>query len=188
MKLADNLLLRRAFNLSLVILLSSCSCNKKSHDLESLKKSESIDITYHIDDLLDEQNDDQNFDDENDSDLEFINYDSGLKCEILRQGPNDTKLPAQGQTLTVHYSCWYNDKNQPGKIISSSYDDGVPVELRVSFGNVIRAWDEALMDMRVGDKWRLYVPAELAFGSAGSDQLIPGDTDLIYDLELLEIK
>lgn len=186
----NNLVLKQVFNLSLIILLASCSCNKNKPNPENITINE---ITYPVDEILDEQEiDEQVIDEQELSDDDFttesINYGSGLKCEVLRSGPHDTKLPAQGQTLTVHYSCWYNQAGEPGETISSSYDQGTPVEFKVGVGDVIRAWDEALMDMHVGDKWRLYVPSELAFGTAGADQLIPGDSDLIYDIELIDIK
>ena len=181
MTILNSFILRQIINLSLITLLASCSCNKKIQNESS----------YLIDNVLDDQEldeqelDDSSKDDQTEDDL--INYESGLKCEILHSGPTSSKLPTQGQTITAHYSCWHNEANYPGQIVSSSHDHGTPVQFKIGLGEVIRAWDEALMDMRVGDKWRLYVPSELAFGTAGADQLIPGDIDLIYDIEIIEI-
>lgn len=130
----------------------------------------------------------QTYDKNSYTDLEFVNYDSGLKYQILREGPADTDTPKRGQTIVTHYVCWHNNHGKPGKLVDSSYERSDPFEFKIGYGNVIRGWDEALMDMRVGDKRRLYIPSEMAFGQAGATELVPGDTDLIYEVEIVEIK
>ncbi len=119
---------------------------------------------------------------------EISKYDSGLKYEILRNGPASGQLPKKGQTITTHYVLWQDEHGEPGEQIDSTYDRGLPFEFKIGLGQVIRAWDEGIMDMRVGDKRRFYVPHELAWGQAGAAKFIPGSTDLIYEIEVLNIK
>lgn len=124
----------------------------------------------------------------NKSNLELINYESGLKCQILRNGPSSGKLPKKGQTVRTHYIGWLSDNGEPGEQIDSTYERNLPFEFKVGEQKVIKAWDEAVMDMRVGDQRRLFIPSELAWGQAGAKKLVPGNSDLIYEIEILEIK
>ncbi len=122
------------------------------------------------------------------SDLEFFNYDSGLQYQILKEGPASNETPKRGQTVVTHYVAWHNQNGKPGQLVDSSYERNEPFEFKIGYSNVIRGWDEGLMDMRVGDKRRLYIPSEMAFGQAGATELVPGDTDWIYEVEIVEIK
>lgn len=119
---------------------------------------------------------------------ELNKYDSGLKYEILRNGPTSGQLPKKGQTISTHYTLWQDEQGELGEQIDSTYDRGLPFEFKIGLGQVIHAWDEGVMDMRVGDKRRFYVPHELAWGQAGAARFIPGSTDLIYEIEVLNIK
>jgi len=121
-------------------------------------------------------------------DLELISYESGLKYQILRHGPSNSPLPTKGQTACAHYIGWHNDNGEPGELIDSTYERNLPFEFKVGEKKVIPAWDQAVMDMRVGDKWRLFIPSELAWGQAGATILIPSNTDLIYEIEIISIK
>ena len=84
-------------------------------------------------------------------------------------------------TVAAHYSGRLLD----GTKFDSSYDRGEPLTIPV--GGVIKGWTEALLMMKEGDKWVLYIPPELAYGSAGVGP-IPGDSALIFDIELVEVK
>ncbi len=120
--------------------------------------------------------------------LDLIRYDSGLKCQILRNGPTNSPLPKKGQIVCTHYIGWHDDHGQPGELIDSTYERNLPFSFKIGENKVIKAWDEAVMDMRVGDKRRLFIPSELAWGKAGATKLIPGSTDLIYEIEIISIK
>ncbi len=128
------------------------------------------------------------FTEANNQELELINYDSGLKCQILRNGPSNSPLPKKGQTVCTHYIGWHNDHGAPGELIDSTYERSLPFSFKIGENKVIKAWDEAVMDMRVGDKRRLFIPSELAWGKAGATKLIPSNTDLIYEIEVISIK
>ena len=73
-----------------------------------------------------------------------------------------------------------------GSVFDSSVERGQPATFGVS--QVIAGWTEALQLMRVGDKWRLFIPPNLAYGEASPTPAIPPNSALIFDVELLEIR
>lgn len=104
---------------------------------------------------------------------------SGLqyKVEKLGNGPS----PTAADQVKVHYRGTLLN----GKEFDSSYKRGEPAQFGV--GQVIPGWTEALQKMRVGAKWQLYIPAELAYGANGAGNDIPPNSTLIFDVELLEV-
>lgn len=108
--------------------------------------------------------------------------DSGLKYVILKDG--DGASPKKGETVVVHYTGTLTD----GKKFDSSVDRGQPFQFQVGMGKVIKGWDEALMMMQVGDKWKLIIPSDLAYGDRGYPGVIPPKATLIFVVELLDIK
>ena len=107
-----------------------------------------------------------------------VTTESGLQYEVLV--PGDGEKPTLDDTVTTHYHGTLID----GEIFDSSVDRGQPASFPV--GGVISGWTEALQLMPVGSKWRLYVPAELAYGPQQRGSIPPNST-LIFDVELLEI-
>lgn len=108
---------------------------------------------------------------------------SGLKYEVLASG--NGRAAQNGDTAVVHYTGWLED----GTKFDSSVDRGRPFEFVVGQGKVIQGWDEAVASMKVGDKWKLTIPSELAYGSRGTGGgLIPPNATLIFDVELLDLK
>jgi len=107
---------------------------------------------------------------------------SGLKYVILKEG--DGPKPEKGDVVMVHYVGTLED----GKKFDSSIDRGEPISFAVGTGRVIPGWDEALMMMSVGDKWKLIIPPELAYGERGYPGVIPANATLLFDVELVEIK
>jgi peptidylprolyl isomerase len=106
---------------------------------------------------------------------------SGLRYQdiVVGTGPS----PEEGQRVTVHYTGYFID----GRKFDSSVDRGQPFTFVIGVGQVIRGWDEGVATMKVGGKRLLYIPANLAYGSRGLGP-IPPDTDLIFEVELLEIR
>lgn len=104
---------------------------------------------------------------------------SGLQYEVIKSGsgPKATKE----NTVKVHYHGTLID----GAVFDSSVNRGEPIEFPVT--GVIPGWTEALQLMSAGDKWKLYVPANLAYG-AQTRPTIPAQSALIFEVELLEIK
>lgn len=105
--------------------------------------------------------------------------DSGLQYEVLKSG-NGPK-PKATDTVKVHYHGTLID----GTVFDSSIQRNEPIEFPV--GGVIKGWVEALQLMSVGDKWRLTIPAELAYGARAAGE-IPANSVLVFEVELLEIK
>lgn len=104
---------------------------------------------------------------------------SGLQYTVLESGNGAT--PGLTDTVVTHYHGTFID----GSVFDSSVDRGEPLEFPVN--GVISGWTEALQLMKEGDKWRLFVPSELAYGERGVGP-IPANTPLIFDVELIDVK
>lgn len=104
---------------------------------------------------------------------------SGLQYSVEKEGTG--AKPTAADRVKVHYTGRLLD----GKVFDSSVDRGTPAEFGV--GEVIRGWTEALQLMPVGSKWKLYIPAQLAYGDRGAGQDIKPGSTLMFDVELLDI-
>ena len=105
--------------------------------------------------------------------------ESGLQYEILSSG--DGAKPTTNDQVTVHYHGMLTD----GTVFDSSVDRGQPATFGVT--QVIKGWTEALQLMSVGDKWKLTIPSNLAYGDQGAGGMIGPGATLIFEVELLEI-
>tara|TARA_B100001250_G_C19773056_1_gene778157 strand:- start:994 stop:1635 length:642 start_codon:yes stop_codon:yes gene_type:complete len=103
-------------------------------------------------------------------------HGSGMQSSIMKEG--DGLLPGINDFVTVRYKM----KTIEGALLDSSSNDNDLAEFRMA--DVIEGWKEALLKMRVGSEWRLFVPPHLAYGDEGLAQVQGGQT-LIYDLELI---
>lgn len=108
--------------------------------------------------------------------------ESGLYVQTLRRGHGD--VAKAGDQVMVHYEGWLPD----GTRFDSSRARHEPLEIPLGMGVVIEAWDEGIAGMRVGELRRLVVPPELGYGHYGSPGVIPPDTPLVFQIELLGIK
>ena len=105
---------------------------------------------------------------------------SGLQYEVLAEG--DGATPGRRSTVVVHYRGTLID----GTEFDSSHARGEPARFRVD--QVIPGWTEALQRMQVGDTWKLFIPADLAYGDRGAGPLIAPGSTLIFEVELLEVR
>ena len=105
--------------------------------------------------------------------------ESGLQYEVIAEGDGET--PVAASTVRVHYHGTLIN----GTTFDSSYERGQPAEFPV--GGVIKGWTEALQLMKVGAKYRLYVPHDLAYGEQGAGAAIAPYSTLIFDVELLDV-
>lgn len=110
-----------------------------------------------------------------------ITTESGLKYVVLKEGTG--AVPKKGDMVKAHYTGWLVN----GTKFDSSVDRGEPLQFQVGVGKVIKGWDEALLSMKVGEKRKLTIPGDLAYGKRGYPGVIPPDATLIFDVELLEI-
>ena len=113
---------------------------------------------------------------------------SGIKIEVLKEAPPGAPSPKKGDTVTVHYTGWLDDKGKEGKKFDSSVDRGTPFVFTVGVGQVIKGWDLGILDMKQGEKIRLFIPSDLGYGSRGAGSAIPPNSALIFDVELISIK
>ncbi|GAB3737282.1 FKBP-type peptidyl-prolyl cis-trans isomerase [Spirosoma lituiforme] len=104
---------------------------------------------------------------------------SGLQYSVEKEGTG--AKPAATDRVKVHYTGRLLD----GKVFDSSVERGQPAEFGVN--EVIKGWTEALQLMPVGSKWKLYIPAELAYGDRGAGADIKPGSTLVFDVELLDI-
>ena len=104
---------------------------------------------------------------------------SGLQYEVITQGSG--AKPTLKSSVTTHYHGTLIN----GTVFDSSYQRGQPATFPVN--GVIAGWTEALQLMSEGSKYRLYIPSDLAYGKRGAGRDIPGDTALIFDVELLKV-
>ena len=111
---------------------------------------------------------------------------SGLKYEVLKPAPQGAKQPQQGQQVTVHYTGWLEHDGKPGMKFDSSVDRGDKFKFTIGIGQVIKGWDEGVLDMKVGEKRRLTIPAHLGYGARGAGRIIPANATLIFDVELFD--
>ena len=104
---------------------------------------------------------------------------SGLQYEVLTEG--DGVKPTTADQVTVHYHGMLTD----GTVFDSSVDRGEPAKFGVT--QVIKGWTEALQLMSVGDKWKLTIPSNLAYGDKGAGGMIGPNATLVFEVELLGI-
>jgi peptidyl-prolyl cis-trans isomerase A (cyclophilin A) len=105
---------------------------------------------------------------------------SGLKYTVLTEGSGPK--PKKGATVKAHYIGTLTD----GTKFDSSRDRGGPLEFAVGVGQVIAGWDEALMDMKKGERRMLIIPPHLGYGERGAGGVIPPNATLIFDVELVD--
>ncbi|OHX12568.1 FKBP-type peptidyl-prolyl cis-trans isomerase [Chromobacterium sphagni] len=104
-----------------------------------------------------------------------------LKIEDVVVG--EGKEAARGALITTHYTGWLED----GAKFDSSLDKGRPFQCVIGTGRVIKGWDQGLMGMKVGGKRKLWVPAHLAYGERQIGERIPANSNLVFEIELLEV-
>lgn len=104
-----------------------------------------------------------------------------LVVEDLATGAGKTCV--KGALITAHYTGWLED----GTEFDSSHKKGNAFQCVIGTGRVIKGWDQGLMGMKVGGKRKLFVPAHLAYGERQIGSLIKPNSNLHFEIELLEV-
>lgn len=117
---------------------------------------------------------------QNKKEKDVVTLPSGLQYKVLKQGSG--KKPKGDQSVEVIYRGTFID----GTEFDNSEQRGGPATM--SLNGIIKGWTEALLLMPVGSKWRLFIPPDLGFGDQGAGQVIPPNSTLIFDVELVSIK
>lgn len=131
------------------------------------------------------------------------NADKSTAKETVKMAENITELQKidtqvgtgreaePGFNVTVHYTGWLYDpsaKDGKGKKFDSSLDRGQPFNFFLGGGQVIQGWDEGFAGMKIGGKRTLIIPSEMGYGARGAGGAIPPNANLIFDVELLNVK
>ena len=119
---------------------------------------------------------------QNAEDPEVITLPRGLQYKILYKGAEGGKSPELSSPCLCHYTGSLID----GTVFDSSVQRGKPATFAPN--QVIKGWTEALPLMKEGDKWKLTIPSELAYGSRGAGGRIPPNSVLNFELELIQVK
>jgi len=117
---------------------------------------------------------------ENGKRKDVTTLESGLQYEVINSGTGESP------TLTSKVKTHYHGTLITGEVFDSSVDRGEPISFPV--GGVIKGWTEALQLMKVGDKWRLFIPSDLAYGASGAGPKIGPHSALVFEVELLGIE
>lgn len=112
---------------------------------------------------------------------ETVTTASGLKYQVLKRGSGG-KSPKATDTVKVHYHGTLLD----GTVFDSSVERGQPISFPLD--GVIPGWTEGVQLMKVGDKFKFTIPANLAYGDASPSPKIPAGSTLVFEVELLEIE
>jgi FKBP-type peptidyl-prolyl cis-trans isomerase len=107
---------------------------------------------------------------------------SGLKYTDIKVGDGAEAKP--GQVVDVHYTGWLTN----GTKFDSSVDRGKPFSFKLGAGQVIEGWDKGVAGMKVGGKRKLTIPPGLGYGSQSVGGVIPPNSTLVFDVELLGVK
>ncbi|MCP3927002.1 MAG: FKBP-type peptidyl-prolyl cis-trans isomerase [Desulfobacterales bacterium] len=105
---------------------------------------------------------------------------SGLQYKVIKKGTG--KTPTQTNKVTVHYK----GTKLSGQTFDSSYNRGKPITFQVT--GVVKGWQEALLLMREGAKWQLFIPSRLAYGKRGAGRSIGPGEMLLFDIELISVQ
>jgi len=122
---------------------------------------------------------DQNIEEENNNAKNMENEE--FKIEVLQEGTGEEA--ENGDNVSVHYVGTLQD----GTKFDSSIDRGTPFDFLLGSGQVIKGWDLGVLGMKIGEKIKLIIPSDLAYGDNGIPDVIPPKATLIFEVELLDI-
>jgi len=117
---------------------------------------------------------------------EFTETEKGLKYIDLEIGAFETA--EIGKIAVIHFSGWINDDGKKGEAFFNSHKREKPISFKIGTEKVIKGWNIGVPGMKVGGKRRLMVPSELGYGESGVGDVVPPNSDLIFEIELIEVR
>ena len=108
--------------------------------------------------------------------------EGNVKIDRISPGDGAT-FPKTGDLVTIHYTGTLEN----GQKFDSSVDRGSPFQCNIGVGQVIKGWDVGIPKLSVGEKSRLTIPGPYAYGPRGFPGLIPPNSTLVFDVELLKV-
>jgi len=112
-----------------------------------------------------------------------VTLSNGLKYIVIKENKSAEKA-LLGTKVTLNYSGYFKD----GKPFDSSVERGQPFTVKMGSGQVIKALEDGIALMHKGDKTKFYIPSKLAYGESGHPPIIPPNSDLIFDIEILDVQ
>lgn len=106
---------------------------------------------------------------------------SGVLYKVVRSGPADGRSPRIGDEIKVHYECALAD----GFVVDSSFERGAPAVMPLN-DNLIAGWVAAMVKMKPGDEWIVYVPPKQGYGEDGKPP-VPPNAALVFRLQLIAV-
>ncbi len=113
---------------------------------------------------------------------DMVTTQSGLKYKDVVIGTGAEAV--KGKNVWVHYTGTLQD----GKKFDASYDRGEPIGFQLGAGQVIKGWEEGIAGMKVGGKRKLIIPPALGYGMVGIPNVIPPNSTLLFDVELIKVE
>ncbi|MDB2703208.1 FKBP-type peptidyl-prolyl cis-trans isomerase [Methylophilaceae bacterium] len=100
----------------------------------------------------------------------------------------DGREAEKGLTVTVHYTGWLYENGEKTTKFDSSVDRREPFSFVLGVGQVIKGWDNGVSGMQIGGSRTIVIPSDMGYGSRGAGSVIPPNSDLIFEVELIEIQ
>lgn len=160
--------------LAMLLLLAACGEVRTGEALNSIRAPEPPELPV-VPELIDYHPDLQI------AIAEMKMMESGLLYQDDSVGVGDSVVV--GSNVVVHYTGWFPD----GTVFDTSRESGSPFGFQVGRGEVIEAWEEGLLGMKVGGRRKLVVPPALGYGESGFGS-IPSNAVLVFEIELLELR
>ena len=107
---------------------------------------------------------------------------------IIDNKVGDGREAEKGLTVTVHYTGWLYENGEKTTKFDSSVDRREPFSFVLGVGQVIKGWDSGVNGMQVGGSRTIIIPSSMGYGSRGAGDVIPPNSDLIFEVELVEIQ
>jgi FKBP-type peptidyl-prolyl cis-trans isomerase FkpA len=117
--------------------------------------------------------------------------EAGLQFEKIDRKVGEGDEADVGKTVNVHYTGWLYDETAPdnkGRKFDSSHDRNAHFSFMLGAGKVIKGWDHGVRGMKVGGERTLIIPPAMAYGARGVGKIIPPNSTLIFDVELVGIQ